>query len=271
MANYFLGDIQGCFDELQALLTTIDFDPGKDTLWFTGDLVARGPKSLETLRFVRALGDAGRTVLGNHDIHLLAVHAGIKTAKPADHLAPLLTAPDCDELIHWLRRQPLLIELAEFQLLLCHAGIPPQWDSLTAATCAREVESLLQSDDYLTLISQMYSNDPALWQASLAGIERQRYTINALTRMRFCHRDGRLNLNDKCAPSQQTNPDLLPWFELPGPSLASHRVVFGHWASLMGQASHDAAIALDTGCLWGNHLTAWRVEDNRRFIQKTLV
>ena len=271
MANYFLGDIQGCFDELQALLATIEFDAREDTLWFTGDLVARGPKSLETLRFVRALGDAGRTVLGNHDIHLLAVHAGIKTAKPADQLTPLLTAPDCDALIHWLRQQPLLIELPEFQLLLCHAGIPPQWDRDTALACAREVESQLRGPDYLNMISQMYSNEPSLWQGELAGIARQRYIINALTRMRFCHRDGRLNLNDKCAPSQQTDPDLLPWFQLPGPSLNSHRIAFGHWASLMGQTSSERAIALDTGCLWGNHLTAWRVEDGQRFIQKTLV
>lgn len=271
MANYFIGDIQGCFDELQALLATINFAPQQDTLWFCGDLVARGPKSLETLRFVRSLGDAAHTVLGNHDLHLLAIHAGIKAAKPSDNLDALLAAPDCSQLIEWLRQQPLLLELPDDQLVLSHAGISPQWDLQTARASAGAVEEQLRGPDYRKMISQMYHNEPSLWHNGLPEMESYRYTINSLTRMRYCQLDGSLDLNDKCPPDQQTNDQLRPWFELPGPCLAQHRLIFGHWASLMGQTTHKNAIALDTGCLWGNYLTAWRLEDNQRFNQSALI
>lgn len=271
MANYFIGDIQGCFDELQALLEVIAFTPECDTLWFTGDLVARGPKSLETLRFVRSLGPAAHTVLGNHDLHLLAVAAGIKPVNKADHLAPLLDAPDRQSLIDWLRQQPLLIHLPEHQLLLCHAGIPPQWDLATAIACARAVEARLRAPDYLSLITQMYGNEPRRWHPGLSPIDQCRFTINSLTRMRFCHADGSLDFNEKCAPGAQRDPALAPWFEHQGHCLEQVRIAFGHWASLLGHSTHQNAIALDTGCLWGHWLTAWRVEDGKRFVQKRLI
>ncbi|MBY5922396.1 symmetrical bis(5'-nucleosyl)-tetraphosphatase [Ferrimonas balearica] len=270
MANYFVGDIQGCYEELRRVLDAVCFDPANDTLWACGDLIARGPDSLSVLRLFRELGEAGKTVLGNHDLHLLAVAAGLKKYKPRDHVEPLLAAPDLPELIHWVRHQPLMRELPEHQLLLSHAGLPPHWDLATAHARAQAVSDTLQRDDYLDFIAQMYGEKPDDDRDVESETERQTYTVNALTRMRFLHTDGRLDFASKLGPDDERA--LIPWFQFPGHKLLKdHRLVFGHWAALMGRTKLPNALALDTGCCWGNHLTLWCLEDNRYHYQAALV
>lgn len=268
MATYLVGDIQGCFDELQQLLTTVDFDATNDTLWLAGDLVARGPKSLETLRFVKSLGDSAKVILGNHDLHLLAIYHGINPIKKKDKTAPIYEAKDCDELIHWLRQQPLFLEHDEF--VMCHAGISPQWDLQTARQCSQEISQLLSGDDWVWLLSNMYDSLPDFWHADLKGMERNRYIINAFTRMRFVHPDMRLDMKCKLPPSEAKQGDLLPWFEHPERIQLEKTVIFGHWAALMGHQDNNA-IGLDTGCVWGGELTMLRWEDKKMFTQKALV
>lgn len=263
MSTYLVGDIQGCFDDLTQLLDQAGFNPACDELWLTGDLVARGPQSLETLRFVKSLGDRATTVLGNHDLHLLAVAEGIAKNKPKDKLQPLLDAPDRDELLHWLRHQPLLAEHPHHDFVMSHAGIPPQWDLSQSRDAAREVEQCLQSDRYLWLLENMYGNGPDTWQPTLHGIERYRYIINAFTRMRFCYPDGRLDMACKLAPAQIDHHELLPWFSLPRQAIGK-TMIFGHWAALMGHQD-EQVIGLDTGCVWGNSLTLLRWDDGAQF------
>jgi len=267
VSNYIVGDIQGCFDELQLLLDRIKFNPHHDTLWFAGDLVARGPKSLETLRFAHQLGGAARVVLGNHDLHLLAVSLGTHPAKRRDQTQPILDAPDAPQLLNWLRQQPLLAEHEEF--VLCHAGISPQWDLATARQAAQEVEQVLRSTQWANLITQMYSDEPDAWHSDLQGIARLRYIINAFTRMRFCFPDGRLDMKCKLPPKEVTDGSLLPWFQLPQRISLEKAVIFGHWAALEGYSS-DEVIGLDTGCVWGGTLTMLRWEDKHYFIQTAL-
>lgn len=267
MATYIVGDIQGCFDELQRLLEQVSFSPRNDQLWLAGDLVARGPKSLETLRFVKSLGDSAKVVLGNHDLHLLAVSRGVKKLKEKDKTSPIFTAPDSKKLLRWLSQQPLLAEHDEF--VMCHAGISPQWDLETARQCAREVESILQSDHLSWLLQNMYSNTPDYWDESLKGLERYRYTINAFTRMRFCFPDGRLDMDCKLPPQQVSTDELIPWFELPQRVSLDKPVLFGHWAALQGHVD-DEVIGLDTGCVWGGELTMIRWEDKQIFTQQAL-
>ncbi|WP_108652198.1 symmetrical bis(5'-nucleosyl)-tetraphosphatase [Dongshaea marina] len=264
MACYLVGDIQGCLDELKQLLDDVGFDPAQDELWLTGDLVARGPKSLETLRYVRDLGPAATVVLGNHDLHLLTVSSGLAREHDKDRLQPLLAAPDRDELLRWLRFQPLLAEHSEYPLVMTHAGIPPAWDLTTARQCARQIEAELQSVDYFHLLKGMYGNQPDQWDDNLSGIERLRYSINALTRMRFCYPDGRLEFHHKLMPSGN-HPELVPWFELPAAYLEDKELIFGHWAALEGHCGRSDYHALDTGCVWGNTLTMLRWEDKQRF------
>ncbi|MDF2153230.1 bis(5'-nucleosyl)-tetraphosphatase (symmetrical) ApaH [Vibrio sp. CAU 1672] len=267
MATYIVGDIQGCFDELQCLLELAQFSPQHDQLWFAGDLVARGNKSLETLRFAKSLGNSGRVVLGNHDLHLLAVSIGIKKLKNKDKTAAIFAAPDKEELLHWLRHQPLFAEHDEF--VMSHAGISPEWDLATARTCAREVEAILQSSNFPWLLENMYCNTPDRWTPDLNELERYRYTINAFTRMRFCHLDGRLDMDCKLPPSEVAESELLPWFELPQ-RIALHKpVLFGHWAALEGYHGENV-IGLDTGCVWGGNLTMLRWEDKQLFEQPAL-
>ena len=186
MSTYLIGDVHGCYDELIALLKQVDFTPGQDTLWLTGDLVARGPGSLDVLRYVKSLGDSVRMVLGNHDLHLLAVYAGISRNKPKDRITPLLEAPDADELLNWLRRQPLLQIDEEKKLVMAHAGITPQWDLETAKTCARDTEAVLASDSYPFFLDAMYGDMPNNWSDDLSGLARLRFITNAFTRMRYC-------------------------------------------------------------------------------------
>ncbi|MEB6334916.1 bis(5'-nucleosyl)-tetraphosphatase (symmetrical) ApaH [Serratia rhizosphaerae] len=266
MSTYLIGDVHGCFDELQSLLAQVSFDPQQDTLWLTGDLVARGPDSLEVLRYVRSLGPAVRMVLGNHDLHLLAVYAGISRNKPKDRISPLLEAPDADELINWLRRQPVLQVDERQKLVMAHAGITPQWDLDTAKMCAREVEAVLSSDSYPLFLDAMYGDMPNNWTPQLSGLARLRFSTNALTRMRYCFPHGQLDMISKDAPGTAPAP-LKPWFELPRLLDDQYTIIFGHWASLEGKGTPDGVIALDTGCCWGGDLTMLRWEDKRYFTQ----
>ncbi|MCR9636388.1 bis(5'-nucleosyl)-tetraphosphatase (symmetrical) ApaH [Vibrio alginolyticus] len=267
MATYIVGDIQGCFDELQRLLEKVSFSAKKDQLWLAGDLVARGPKSLETLRFVKSLGASAIVVLGNHDLHLLAVAHGIKKVKDKDRTAPIFTAPDKEELLTWLAQQPLMAEHDEF--VMCHAGISPQWNLKTARKCAREVERIIQSEELPWLLKNMYSNQPDSWDDSLQGLDRYRYIINAFTRMRFCFPDGRLDMDCKLSPQQVSGNELIPWFDVPKRIHLNKAVLFGHWAALQGYMNNEV-IGLDTGCVWGGRLTMIRWEDKKIFTQDAL-
>jgi bis(5'-nucleosyl)-tetraphosphatase (symmetrical) len=266
MSTYLIGDVHGCYDELISLLKQVDFSPERDTLWLTGDLVARGPGSLEVLRFVKSLGDSVRMVLGNHDLHLLAIFAGISRNKPKDRLTPLLEAPDADELINWLRRQPMLQIDEEKKLLMVHAGVTPQWDIDTMKQCARDVEAVLRSDSYPFFLDAMYGDLPNHWSTALTGLARLRFITNALTRMRYCFPNGQLDMYSKESPENVPAP-LKPWFTLKGPVTDEYSVVFGHWASLEGQGTPDGIYGLDTGCCWGGVLTCLRWEDKAYFIQ----
>ncbi|CDL61319.1 Bis(5'-nucleosyl)-tetraphosphatase, symmetrical [Klebsiella pneumoniae IS39] len=266
MSTYLIGDVHGCYDELIALLAQVEFDPRRDTLWLTGDLVARGPGSLEVLRYVKSLGDSVRLVLGNHDLHLLAVFAGISRNKPKDRLKSLLEAPDADELLNWLRRQPLLQVDEEKKLVMAHAGITPQWDLETAQQCARDVEAVLSSDSYPFFLDAMYGDMPNHWSNELSGLARLRFISNAFTRMRYCFPNGQLDMYSKEAPEDAPAP-LKPWFAIPGPVSNAYSIAFGHWASLEGRGTPEGIYALDTGCCWGGELTCLRWEDKQYFTQ----
>ncbi|WP_020561016.1 symmetrical bis(5'-nucleosyl)-tetraphosphatase [Thiofilum flexile] len=260
MATYAIGDLQGCYSALLRLLDAIQFNPNQDQLWFAGDLVSRGTESLETLRFVKQLCEqkTALTVLGNHDISLIASFYGVRT--PHKSLQALITAPDYAELIQWLRRQPLLHYEPSKQAALVHAGIAPQWDLLMAARCAVEVEQELQQPDPSTWLSQMYGDMPDQWSTSFGSdIERQRFSMNVLTRMRYCHSDGRLNFYEKGNPAQIVDKSLIPWFEYPKRQALGSRVIFGHWSTL-GYYVSPEVVALDTGCVWSGQLTAFCLE-----------
>ncbi len=269
MSTYLIGDIHGCYNEFTALLEQVQFNALRDTLWLTGDLVARGPDSLKVLRKVRDLGDCVRLVLGNHDLHLLAVYAGISRNKPKDKLNELLDAPDCDELINWLRRQPLLQIDPQKNLIMAHAGITPQWDLTTAQGCARELNLILSSDSYPLLLNTMYGDMPNHWSDKLSGLARLRFSCNALTRMRYCFPHGQLDMICKEPPDKAT-PPLLPWFNIPRQIPEQYTIAFGHWASLQGKGTPNGVLAMDTGCCWGGHLTLLRFEDKCYFQQPAM-
>ena len=262
MAIYAVGDIQGCHTKLVQLLEKIRFDPQLDKLWLVGDLVNRGPDSLRVLRLVKSLGESAITVLGNHDLHLLAVAHGTSRLHRGDTLDEILNAPDREELLTWLRNQRLLHVEGEF--VLVHAGLLPGWTLEQAAGLAREVEAALQSDDYVDFLAHMYGNQPNAWTAELTGYERLRVITNALTRMRICTERGKMEFNFK-AELQNIPPGYRPWFDIPERESRNSTVIFGHWSAL-GLLIRPKAIALDTGCLWGGPLTAIRLED-REVIQ----
>ena len=265
MARYAIGDIQGCCDELKALLARCNYSADRDQLWFVGDLVNRGPKSLETLRFVRSLGANATVVLGNHDLHLLALaHGSKRKSKEGDTLDAILDAPDRDQLLEWLEGRPLAVYDEPRGDFLVHAGLAPDWTPREAAKYAREVEALLR-DDARSLFDSMYGNKPDKWDASLRGTDRMRFVINVFTRMRFCTRDGRMDLKAKGAPGEQTD-DLLPWFDVPGRASRDIRVVCGHWSTL-GLKRRKDLLALDTGCVWGGSLTAVNLDAEEPAIQ----
>ncbi len=258
MTVYAIGDIQGCRSAFDALLERIAFDPRADRLWLVGDLVNRGPDSLGVLRRVIALGDAVTSVLGNHDLHLLAVVAGAREPSDTDTFEPVLRAPDTGELVNWLRSRPLLHQDAEANRVLVHAGIPPIWSIATAAEHAREVEGLLRGDRWQAMLRTMYGNQPAAWRSDLKQDERCRYTINALTRMRYVDARGNLDLGHSGPPGSQP-PGLVPWFDAPHRAARDTHIVFGHWAAL-GLLERADVTALDTGCVWGGALTAAPLE-----------
>lgn len=260
MAVYALGDVQGCFAELRRLLDKLAFDPAVDRLWFVGDLVNRGPRSLETLRFIRGLGSAAVTVLGNHDLHLLAVACGVSHTKHRDTFGDVLNAPDRDELLDWLRRQPLLYGEGGFYLI--HAGLPPQWTMEDAGRLAGEAGAVLAGDGSVEFFRHMYGDQPDIWSESLAGWDRLRFVVNCLTRMRYCGRDGRVEFKQKGAPGSQPE-GLLPWFAVPGRRSLGAKIVFGHWSTL-GFHVGEGVCGLDTGCLWGGELTALRLDGEPR-------
>jgi bis(5'-nucleosyl)-tetraphosphatase (symmetrical) len=264
MPTYAIGDIQGCFDEFQQLLTVIQFDADSDTLWFTGDLVNRGPCSLEVLRFVKELGNRHVTILGNHDLHLLAVAYGVKSLHRGDTLEKVLSAPDRDELLDWLRQRPILHDDRTLDYVMTHAGLAPPWSLKEARSLAQEVEIVLRGTQPEYFLRDMYGNTPDKWSERLTGIERLRCIVNYFTRMRFCYADGRLDLSYKGEIAGKPH-ELIPWFDLPDRANVSERIIFGHWAALGGKITSSNLFALDTGCVWGNCLTAMRLEDQKRF------
>ena len=257
MAVFAVGDVQGCYDELQALLDAIGFADG-DVLWLTGDLVNRGPGSLAVLRFVRDLGPRAVTVLGNHDLHLLAYAEGYSRLHPDDTIEQVMAASDSGELLHWLRHQPLLHHDESLSVTMIHAGLPPQWDLATARACAAEVETALRGEHYRDYLANMYGNQPQRWSPQLTGSARLRFLTNCFTRLRYCHADGRLALKHKGAPGTQPE-GVLPWFEVPQRRSRGHHIVFGHWSTL-ATGSRDDVHALDGGCVWGGTLTAVRLD-----------
>lgn len=262
MSRYVIGDVQGCHRELLALLQRCEFDPSRDNVWLVGDLVNRGPESLEVLRWARDLGERCVAVLGNHDLHLLAVAAGVASTGRGDTLHAVLQAPDRDELLHWLRQRPLLHR--EGSWLMVHAGLWPEWSSDEAAALASEVEQALRAGDGHAFLSQMYGNRPQRWSNDLQGAERLRFAVNVMTRMRLISDDLRLDLAFK-GELPEAPPGLLPWFALPHRH-TDVRVVSGHWSALGLRIASDM-VALDTGCVWGQALTALRLEDGQVFSQ----
>ncbi|HEX5513846.1 MAG TPA: symmetrical bis(5'-nucleosyl)-tetraphosphatase [Gammaproteobacteria bacterium] len=264
MAVYAIGDIQGCGESLRRLLERIRFEPTRDQLWLTGDLVNRGPDSLWVLRYVRDLGERAITVLGNHDLHMLAVWAGHTSPRGSDTIAEALEAPDADELMHWLRVQPLLHHDPSLGYLMTHAGIPPAWDLATAKRCATELETVLRQPDFADFLREIYGNQPDTWDETLSGVERLRYITNAFTRMRVCDGDGRLQLHYKGEPGT-CPPEHMPWFEVPNRRYDGPTIVCGHWSAL-GYHDGNGILALDTGCVWGGQLTAVRLDGQRQRI-----
>ncbi len=260
MAVYAIGDVQGCFDELQELLEQLSFKAG-DTLWFTGDLVNRGPKSLDTLRFIKNLGARAITVLGNHDLHLLAVAAGCEAYRRGDTFDDVLNAPDRDELLNWLRACPLLHHDDESGFTLIHAGLPPQWDLAQARACAQEVETVLRAADYAEFLREMYGDRPRVWSEPLNGWDRLRFITNCFTRLRYCSAQGELALKEKGAPGTQPE-GYLPWFEVPGRRNANLKIIFGHWSTLDVYPATNV-FPLDGGCVWGGGLLALRLDGSR--------
>ncbi|RPI45389.1 MAG: symmetrical bis(5'-nucleosyl)-tetraphosphatase [Betaproteobacteria bacterium] len=261
MATYAIGDIQGCFEALEQLLERIEFDPVNDRLWFVGDLVNRGPDSLAALRFVKDLGDRAVTVLGNHDLHLLTVAAGFAHLHRGDTLKEILEAPDRDDLLHWLRTRKLMH--ADEGWTMVHAGLLPQWSISQALELAREVEAALAGPGYLQLLQAMYGNQPDAWHDDLAGHDRHRVIINAMTRLRLCTRSGKMEFQHKTAP-RRLPAGYFPWYAVPGRASAGQPIIFGHWSTLGLHASTDV-VALDSGCLWGNALSAMRLHDRKIF------
>ena len=263
MAHYAIGDVQGCYNQLMKLLSKIAFNFGSDTLWLTGDLVNRGPKSLEVLRFAKEHAHCVQTVLGNHDLHLLAVAKGHAKAKKNDTLNAILKAADKDVLLDWLREQPLMVTDAKHAMV--HAGLLPQWSLQQAQTHAQHVQDVLQSPRMDWLLENMYGNEPFADAADLDELSRLRLTLNVMTRMRVIDTENRLNFDFKGEVSDIPE-HLLPWFKAPHKAWQERTIVFGHWSAL-GLHLDDGVIGLDTGAIWGRQLTAINLSDHRRIVQ----
>ena len=261
MATYAIGDVQGCYDELQALLTQIKYNSDSDQLWFCGDLVNRGPKSLKTLRFIRSLEDNAITVLGNHDLHLLATAYDHRKPGKKDTFDAILQADDCYDLLDWLRQQHLVFHNKDKNITMLHAGIHPDWSITKTLQLANEIEQLLQSDNHINFYKHMYGDKPLLWSDNLSGWSRYRFITNTLTRLRYCDKQGKPALNAKGPPGTQPE-HLLPWYEIPNRQSQFDDIIFGHWSTLphAGLSSINNTYALDSGCLWGGLLTAMRID-----------
>ena len=279
MATYAIGDLQGCCQALERLLHRIAFDAAHDRLWLVGDLVNRGPDSLGVLRRVRTLGDAATVVLGNHDLHLLAVSIGARKAGKSDTLDEVLAAPDADELLDWLRHRPMAWRASigasmagpngPRDTLMVHAGVLPAWTSDDVLARAAELEAALRARHWKATLAALFGNEPDRWSDSLRGAERLRVIVNALTRLRLCSAEGRMEFTSKDAPATwrvegDAPPGFMPWFEVPNRATRQSRLVCGHWSTL-GLVLTDRLVALDTGCVWGGALTAVRLEDHAVF------
>lgn len=264
MATYAIGDVQGCLEPLKCLLDKVHFDPSKDILWFAGDVINRGPQSLETLRFIYQLRDRVHIVLGNHDLHFLAVYFGVRSQSKSDTLNDLLQASDCDQLAAWLMRQKLVHHDSQLGYTMVHAGIPPQWSLQDAIQRSKEVENVLQGRNAKQFFQTMYGNFPDNWQDELMSDERLRVITNYFTRMRFCAVDGQLELQTK--ENAGAAPEgFLPWFAHEHRRTKFDNIIFGHWAALEGKVDVAHVDALDTGCVWGGRLTALRLDDRTFF------
>jgi bis(5'-nucleosyl)-tetraphosphatase (symmetrical) len=264
MATYAIGDVQGCYDELKALLIQIKYRSDRDQLWFCGDIVNRGPKSLKTLRFIKSLEDNAITVLGNHDLHLLATAYEHQKPGKKDTLDAILQADDAADLLNWLRHQHLIFHDKENNITLLHAGIHPQWTIDQALKLAKEVEQVLQSDNHINFYKHMYGDKPFIWSNSLSGWSRYRFITNILTRLRYCDKQGKPALNAKGAPGSQAE-HFFPWYEVPDRKSQNDKIIFGHWSTLphAGLTSINNTYAIDSGCLWGGFLTAMRIDEGR--------
>lgn len=261
MTTYCIGDVQGCYCELRSLLNIIKFDKDKDTLWFVGDLVNRGPNSLEVLRFIKNL-PRKIVVLGNHDLHLIMLYYKATNFSSVS-LDQVIEAPDSGELIEWLKNQRLFYYDAESQYCMMHAGLPPQWNLATAKKLAKEAEEALQGPNFKNFLVTMYGNEPNKWSEDLTGNDRLRFIINAFTRIRFCTNDGVLNFTcDTKIGSQPKN--YYPWFKIQSRHSKDLKILFGHWAALMGKVYEPNIYALDTGCVWGGALTAMRIDTQEK-------
>ncbi|MGO1158887.1 symmetrical bis(5'-nucleosyl)-tetraphosphatase [Acinetobacter lwoffii] len=267
--NYVIGDVQGCFEALKALLKEIQFDAERDFIWFAGDLVARGENSIAALRFIKKLAEQGAAaaVLGNHDLTLLAYARGIKPVKEKDNVRDVIDAIDSDDLIDWLRKQPMCLFPNE-QTILTHAGIPNIWSAEKTAQLAQEVEAIIAHDDFEVLddfLKEMFGKEPALWSDQLQGHERIRCIVNYLTRMRLTDAEGRLEYSFKDALDDPMPEGFKPWFEFESQAAKSHQILFGHWAALNGKTISNKIQNVDGGCVWGNQLMAFRLEDQQMF------
>jgi bis(5'-nucleosyl)-tetraphosphatase (symmetrical) len=267
--NYVIGDVQGCFEALKALLKTIQFDPDQDFIWFAGDLVARGENSLGALRFIKKLVErnSAATVLGNHDLTLLATARGIKAIKDKDNIRDVIDAIDSDDLIDWLRKQPLCV-FPNAKTILTHAGIPTNWTAEQTAALAAEVEAVIAADDFDVVdafLKEMYGKEPTLWSDELTGHARLRCIVNYLTRMRLTDSAGRLEFSFKDSLNDPMPEGFKPWFEFASQAAQTHKVVFGHWAALQGKTISDSIQNVDGGCVWGHQLMAYRLEDETLF------
>ncbi len=258
--HYLIGDLQGCCDAFERLLATLDFSPSRDRLYLLGDLVNRGPASLATLRRLQELGEAATCLLGNHDLHLLAMAAGVRKPHKGDTAQEILSAPDREALLDWLRQQRLACSAQGW--LMVHAGVLPAWTAAQTLQLAAEVEALLRGPELTEFLPQMYGNEPDQWDESLRGVPRLRCIINALTRLRFCDAQGRMDFKTKDS-ADAAPPGYMPWFEVPGRRSAGTPIAFGHWSTL-GQLLRPDLAALDSGCVWGGQLSALRVDGGRR-------
>lgn len=268
MPTYAIGDLQGCFDELQDLLNEINFDSRNDQLLFTGDLVNRGPKSLECLRFVKELGNQARTVLGNHDLHLLAVANDVRSPHRKDTFDEILDDRDRENYLAWICKLPFMLKDESTGFYLLHAGLFPQWSISQALELAHETEQLLQTNQFGSFVKVMYGDEPDAWSDSLQGFDRIRCIINSFTRMRYIDKQGKMNFSEKTAPGKHAK-DLTPWFQYPDRKTKKQKIIFGHWSTIyLGEKSTFSkynVYPLDTGCMWGGKLTALRLEDEKWF------